>query len=55
MIFIKRLQGLLNLFKEMPRDLKIMAVSLFTWGVGEGMFLIFQSITLEKWGANPLM
>jgi MFS family permease len=55
MRLMKTLQELRNLFEEMPRDLKIMAVSLFTWGIGEGMFLIFQSIYLENWGANPLM
>ena len=38
----------------MTRDLLLMAISLFTWGVGEGMFLIFQSIYLQKWGADPL-
>jgi MFS family permease len=38
----------------MPRDLLIMAVALFTWGVGEGMFLYFQPLYLQKWGANPV-
>ncbi len=38
----------------MTRDLLLMAISLFTWGVGEGMFLIFQSIYLQKWGADPI-
>ena len=51
---LRILLELVTLVKHMSRDLKIMAVSLFTWGVGEGMFLIFLSITLEKWGANPI-
>lgn len=38
----------------MPRDLLLMAVSLFAWGMGEGMFLYFQSLYLQKWGANPV-
>jgi MFS family permease len=38
----------------MTRDLLLMAIALFTWGIGEGMFLIFQSIYLEQWGADPL-
>jgi MFS family permease len=38
----------------MPRDLLIMAISLFAWGVGEGMFLYFQPLYLQKWGANPV-
>lgn len=36
------------------RDLVIVAVSLFAWGMGEGMFFIFQPIYLEQWGANPV-
>jgi MFS family permease len=31
-----------------------MAIALFTWGVGEGMFLIFQPIYLQQWGADPI-
>jgi len=38
----------------MSRDLLLMAVSLFTWGIGEGMFIYFQPLYLEKWGANPV-
>ena len=36
------------------RDLVMVAASLFPWGVGEGMFIYFQSLYLEKWGADPL-
>ncbi len=39
---------------EVPRDLLLMGLSLFTWGVGEGMFIYFQPLYLEKWGANPV-
>jgi MFS family permease len=38
----------------MTRDLLLMAIALFTWGIGEGMFLIFQPIYLQQWGADPL-
>ncbi|HEX9017669.1 MAG TPA: MFS transporter [Anaerolineaceae bacterium] len=38
----------------MPRDLALVAFSLFTWGIGEGMFIYFQPLTLQKWGANPV-
>lgn len=31
-----------------------MSISLFTWGLGEGMFLYFQPLYLQKWGANPV-
>jgi MFS family permease len=50
-----RAQGLGSLLADIPRDLWIVIAALFTWGVGEGMFLIFQSIYLEKWGADPLL
>ncbi len=38
----------------MTRDLRVMMVSLFAWGVGEGMFLIFITLTLQNWGADPV-
>ncbi len=31
-----------------------MAASLFTWGIGEGMFFYFQPIYLQKLGASPI-
>jgi MFS family permease len=37
----------------MTRDLIFMIVSLFTWGIGEGMFMYFQAIYLQQWGADP--
>ena len=39
----------------MSRDLIIFAISLFTWGVGEGLFIYFQPLYLQQWGADPLM
>jgi len=38
----------------MSRDLIIFAVTLFTWGVGESMFFIFQPLYLQHLGASPL-
>lgn len=38
----------------MMRDLVLLAVSMFTWGVGEGMFLYFQPIYLKELGADPI-
>lgn len=38
----------------MPRDLLLITLSLFTWGIGEGMFIYFQPIYLQQFGANPL-
>jgi MFS family permease len=36
------------------RDLILVALSLATWGVGEGMFYFFQPLYLEKLGADPV-
>ena len=38
----------------MNTSLKLVTVSLFFWGIGEGMFLLFQPIYLQKLGANPV-
>jgi MFS family permease len=38
----------------MTRDLILVAVSLFAWGFGEGMFFFFQPLYLQIWGADPL-
>ena len=38
----------------MNRDLIIVALSLVTWGVGEGLFFFFQPLYLEELGASPV-
>jgi len=38
----------------MSRDLILVAVSMFTWGLGEGMFLYFQPLYLQQLGADPI-
>ncbi len=38
----------------MSRDLILLSISLMTWGVGEGMFLIFQPLYLQELGADPV-
>ena len=38
----------------MMRDLVFLAISMFTWGMGEGMFLYFQPIYLKELGADPI-
>lgn len=38
----------------MTRDFFLVVVALFTWGLGESGFLSFQSLYLEKLGADPL-
>ena len=39
----------------MSRDLKILAASMFLWGFGEGLFLIFQPLYIQQLGADPIM
>lgn len=39
----------------MNRNLKLVSISLFLWGVGEGMFLLFQPIYLVQLGADPIV
>src|SRR5512136_1603355 len=38
----------------MSVDLVLLSISLFTWGMGEGMFIYFQPIYLQQLGANTL-
>lgn len=38
----------------MNRSLLWLGVALFTWGIGEAMFMMFQPIYLHQLGANPL-
>ena len=38
----------------MGRDLLLLTISLFTWGLGEGLFIYFQPLYLQKLGADPL-
>jgi len=39
----------------MPRDLKILSASMLFWGIGEGMFLIFQPLYIQHLGADPIL
>lgn len=39
----------------MNRNLLLVSISLFTWGIGEGMFIYFQPIYLQQLGASPLL
>jgi MFS family permease len=38
----------------MNRNLVLVALSLFTWGIGEGFFLYFQPLYLQEWGADSI-
>jgi len=37
------------------RDLKIVAASMLIWGLGEGMFFIFQPLYIQQLGADPIL
>lgn len=39
----------------MSRDLLLVVASLFAWGLGEGMFMYFQPLYLQQWGAQPVV
>ena len=39
----------------MERDLVLISSSLFAWGMGEGLFFYFLPLSLQDWGANPLL
>lgn len=38
----------------MIRDLVLLAISMFAWGLGEGLFFYFQPLYLQELGADPL-
>jgi len=39
----------------MNRNLLFVIISLFTWGMGEGLFLYFQPIYMQELGADPVL
>ena len=39
----------------MSRELILIALSLVTWGIGEGMFLYFEPLYLQQLGADPIL
>lgn len=39
----------------MSKDLRIVSAAMLTWGVGEGMFYIFQPLYLQQLGADPIL
>jgi len=38
----------------MNRDLRLVALSMSIWGVGEGMFFYFQPLYIQQLGADPV-
>ncbi len=39
----------------MTRDLILVMISLWAWGTGEGLFIYFQPLYLQQWGADPVL
>lgn len=39
----------------MSRNLKLVVLAMLTWGLGEGIFYIFQPLYLQEFGANPIL
>jgi MFS family permease len=39
----------------MNRNLLLLSISLMTWGIGEGMWLLFQPLYLSQLGAGPVL
>jgi MFS family permease len=37
-----------------PRDLGVLAVSMFIWGLGEGLFIYFYPLSLQRWDADAV-
>jgi MFS family permease len=37
-----------------PRDLAVIAIAMFIWGLGEGLFIFFYPLSLQRWGMNPV-
>ena len=38
-----------------PRDLGVMSVSMFIWGFGEGLFIYFYPLALQRWDSDPVL
>jgi len=39
----------------MKRDLTLVAIAMFAWGLGEGLFFYFQPLYMQELGADPIM
>ena len=39
---------------NMPRDLVVVAIAMFIWGLGEGLFIYFLPLALQQWQANAV-
>ena len=37
-----------------PPDLAVIAIAMFIWGLGEGLFIYFYPLSLQRWSMNPV-
>jgi MFS family permease len=44
----------LTTVRGLNRNFVRVAAALLIWGIGEGMFYVFQSLYLQEWGADPV-
>jgi MFS family permease len=40
---------------NIPRNLILIAVTMFLWGLGEGLFIFFLPLTLQRWDASTVV
>lgn len=40
---------------NIPRNLMLIAVTMFLWGLGEGLFIFFLPLTLQRWDASTVL
>jgi MFS family permease len=38
-----------------PRNLAVVAISMFIWGLGEGLFIYFYPLALQRWDSDPVL
>jgi MFS family permease len=51
---MKTLSTFLHDFTALPRDLKLLLAALFTWGLGESLFLHLLALYMKELGATPV-
>lgn len=39
---------------DIPRDLAIVSISAFIWGLGEGLFILFLPLALQRWNTDAV-
>ena len=45
----------IKLHINIPRNLAVIAISMFVWGLGEGLFIFFLPLTLQRWDASTVL